>query len=173
MKKPNSFKPTPAQIAAAEDLTIAMALDQVVAPVFAELETQVLAEGVYLSEAGDQITDARLTYRLKGISDYDTNKYPGSEADRFFTALKRAANAKGFLEGENTGSIVNHNVTKFENAFIDATEAIHKIQRDKLYMLDHRKKLIDLTLSLIVPFIDGKGLENKKREYFKKYLVDM
>jgi len=48
--------------------------------------------------------------------------------------------------------VADHMVIQAENALIDIMEPVTGLSRDRVYMLEDRKKLLDLTLRLLAPY---------------------
>lgn len=182
MKK--SFNPTAHQINAAENLFLAMALHQTVKAIFEKIETELLAteqyhySEIYYTDKWKKrgfnypedriIRDIKHTYQMEGLTALHTPEYEGTDNDKYYKALHFITKDK-FVHAENANCVTDNNVTKMENALIEATESIHNLKLENIIMMDHRKELIDLLLKLFSSIV--KPSESKKIEYHNKYIL--
>lgn len=176
------FSPTQAMIEAAQDVFIAMALRDTIKLKFEAIERSILEAGNYQfteDERGleyDTFKDGRIrepkySYMMKGVTDYNTPEWVGSDAARYSSELSRITQNAGFIRGENTFCTVDWNVNKFESAFINATTPIHGMNSEDVSdNMKHREQLLRLTLGMFAGLVNKTDMEPKKRKYFDEYI---
>jgi hypothetical protein len=180
------FKPTPEQITACTKLVVSMAFEGMAKEEFKKIEAEVLSERnfyfddhYYTDEKGISLAkrcnfpDDKIirrsqdTCHMAGLKDLQTENYPGSDSDIFYSMIREKAYNKGFCKGENFDAIACNNRHKFENAFIDITDNIHHLGAVNLYG-EHRKKLLDLMLNLFVPLMTKEEKDRISLEYYRE-----
>lgn len=175
------FNPTSAQIEAAQYLFCAMAFNDMIQPVFSQMEADILATGQYHYDehyytgryaregfpADRILTNPKDAYMIAGLTEYCNNENACNDAARFYSELRRQAENRGFIKGENAASSADYDVTKAEHAFIIATKPIHGIDLDDLVKLEHRKELLKLTLNLFSGLVKN-GIERMQINYYNE-----
>ena len=175
-----SFKPSPSQLEAAEDLFVFQCMYQVTKPLFDNLEKELLREGNYryddywykkvkgareLHLPVDRIIrDIKDVSMMAGLRGNEVSE--SSDAGRYFSALRYNALAIGLLEGENTICKMEWEIVQRERCLVESLYEIHGIPLDKVYSLTDRKKLVDICLSLVGSFIDNNKVQLKLKERY-------
>lgn len=158
VKRGQSFKPTSDMIRAAETVFRCMAMVQTIKPIVKGYQQKILDYEKYEysekhqnrrgMERTDWIKDPNLTYLM---NDSDFKHY-----------LKRCneerIKAKLHVEKEEYCPLLvaEHMLVLAQNALIDIMEPVTTIKRDQVYNMEHRDKLIDLTLKLLAPYVSKK-----------------
>ena len=151
----DKFNPTQEMINAASRVFFCMAHLKTIEPVIKALEKQLLDEMQVKDKDGALITNADDIYLAH---EDDQNKY--------FEQMNVLLASNGYEEFAKNSTCpfltARHEVILAENHLIEVMESISKISYDMLYdsndFLTDRKKLIDLNLSLLAPFVDAKAI---------------
>ena len=177
------FKPTGAQLEAAENLFIARAFYETVKPAFENIQRQVLAEGSYRNSYFNHpsermrternyefIKDPKHDYMIEGIRE---NSPPDSDAGRYFSELDRRAKNAGFIYGMNADCRAENSLHDAQNALITAFVPITNLNvEDVSGNLDNRRQLIELTSQLMAKFVDtgGSSVKTKMKKYYSEHM---
>lgn len=151
MKK---FVPTTGMVKAAEAVFMAKALVETIRPLVLAYQTAILAEGQwhirpdFATRLGAEvILDPKLSYLM---SDEDFAEYCAKcKIARDKAKLHVDADDKSPL------LVAEHLVMQAQHALIDAMSDVTKIEKDRLLSVGMKeyKQYIDLTLSLLAPFV--------------------
>lgn len=160
--KPNqSFKPNAAMLDAAEAVLKAMAIVGTVRPIVEAYQTEILAKGKWkvMAEAcepgtqGEIITEPKLSF-LMSDSDFAVYYQRCDEARKAAGLSITFDGGCPLLEAEELLRIA-------QRAMIDSMAEVTKITADRAVTLrlDEYREFVDLTLRLLVPFIDHAAIK--------------
>lgn len=157
------FKATPEQIETLHFLVIAKAFYKMAEQALIRFETTILAgrtfhydESWYANQAHEDfdlpadriLVDREHLCYLRGLKALHTEAYEGTDAQRFFQALRTQALAAGYLNGEAAADIADSEILDLENKLIDLTYDSHQMPREDLDP-DERKDLISIILDAL------------------------
>ena len=186
MKAP--FTPTKPMLEALENYLIAKAWNETVKPIFENLEREILEAGDYQCALlpdkyknnpdvmknwpTGRITNPKHVHTMAGIREgIDSEEGKNMDAARYYSELDRRAKNAGLIHGMNAGAVADHNVIKANWALVQAMEPVTGIPLDTATRnLSNYRKLTDLTLNLLVPFLhQGPDFQMKQRKYYSEH----
>lgn len=157
MNRKFAFSPTPRMIAAIEAYLAARLCEKTIEPIVTRYETVILARHRFKAERStipgqdEIILDPKRSYRVSQ-----------ADAKVFFAECRKAREAARItIEGEDEDTCpllkAHHAVVLAENEVIKAISHLPQLEsvRDKLFALnlENRKKILELSLGLIEPFV--------------------
>jgi len=147
--KQKQFKPTKAMIEAAQMVFTTMAMVQTVKPIVRGYQKKVLAEHQFIG--GHDETDLHVILDPKEswlLNDNDFKVYlDETNEEREKVGLK-------VDNPEHCPLLVaEHMQIQAEHLLIDSMEPVTKLKAEDIYNLDHYKRMVDITLRLLVPFV--------------------
>lgn len=169
------FKPSYEQLRCATLVLIAQAFNETVKEAFAKIEQKIIDDAVYevepkyLEDPRGQLNEARILKvndipKIRGLHEYCKDASVSNDAARYYSELDLRTRNAGFRNGMNASCMADSDYRNACEALVRIMKPITKIEYDDIIMVDHRRKLIDLTLRLLVPFIG----EFKDKEILQK-----
>jgi hypothetical protein len=182
------FKATPAQLDATQLLFIAMIYNNETQAKFEQFETEVLASGTFhysedwyaknWKKRGFDLPEDRIirerkdSFMMDGISVVGTERYEGTDAQRFYRELRKKALAAGYIHGENSACIASSDVADLENKLIDITYDTHKILREDIPTMKLRKQLLEIILNFFGGLVKGRPFDDQARKFNNERLIN-
>lgn len=184
------FSPTKTQLAAAQQLFIAMAFRDTAQQAFEKMENEILQSGLYhyddeyysetwkkrwngeFAPADKIIRHRRDINMMSGLMIYKEPGYEKTDSFKFYTELAKKATEAGFIYAENAFCIADNEVIGYQNELIKATHDIHKIELKNIIHSEDRKKLIDLLLNLFASFVKNESFEEMQRHFYNERMTE-
>jgi hypothetical protein len=182
------FSPTPEQIKAAQKLYVAIAFHMHVKNEFEKWEQELLNTGTfhfdecyYEGPRANQgidfpqdkiIRDPDYVFCISGLSLIETPEYTGTDADRYYTALRTKAIAGRLKEGEGALSMAESDVYRLENVLIDLTYgSLHHINRNDIDDPEDREQLATMLVDMFADVVVNDELNAIQKEYYHERML--
>lgn len=149
-----NWQPTEAMITAAHNVFVTMAFEQTVKPIVEGYQKDILSFWRF-KIAPEHVTRG---HKKDEIILNPKHSYLLSDDDfKLYLAECNDARIKAGLKVDNPEHcpllVAKHLRIIAENTLIDTMKPVTGIKTDQVYMLEHRKQLVDLTLKLLAPFV--------------------
>lgn len=198
MSKPQ-FNPTQEQILAAMDVMMLKVLVSMTKEAFAKFEQQILDAGDYpvdvekwkpkanskrniielLTEEGHivngMVKNYKSSHMIQGLDELCSNPNVSTESNpcaKYYSELARLAADAGYIHRENALCRLENALSKAEQRFGKLAESLSggMINFDDIILMEHRKKFLDLSLSLLAPLVDKHpDREIKQRKMYAEH----
>lgn len=167
----STFTPAPEMIQCAQEVFVRTAILQHIRPIVLTYETAILAELQFTVKP--EYVDRGL--KAEVILDPAQSCLMKDEDFAVYNQLCKEAAQKAGLRVENPDHCpllhAEHELIRAEWALLEVMEPISKIPPDSVCCLglDGRKKVLDLTLSLLAPYVDDKAAHLQLHELALKF----
>jgi len=155
-----TFKPNKKQLHAAEMVFIAMALEETIRPIVEKYHQEILDYEKYpYAEKWHKNHDVDFGDYIK--TDKDTYLMEDSDLKHYIDRCRIEQKKAGLFTEKKEFCpllVAEHNTMKANHYFIETMEPVTKISLDiATSNLDVYKKLVELSLRLLAPFVDADG----------------